>query len=218
MITYTVTTIAQAHEKMMREIIWKHDEITTEDGEHTWESDTIGIEITNPLEDMIHYKSSFGKQRCDEYTEQLLKGTKSEFDYTYNQRLFGYEVHAGDGEHEYVNQIESLINHLKQNPQTRRAMAITWSPKYDCFDNKYLGNVPCLQLLQYTIRSGKLHCKAIFRSNDVLSAFGPNAYGLVRLQEHISKELRYPVGTYTHIALIPHVYPIRDKADLQRWM
>lgn len=209
MITYTVTTIAQAHEKMMREIIWKHDEITTEDGEHTWESDTIGIEITNPLEDMIHYKSSFGKQRCDEYTEQLFNSWPG-FEYTYHERLFEYYSNSGV----LVNQIYQIINKLQQNPQTRRAIAITWEP----FKDNKNQHVPCLQFLQYTIRSGKLHCKAVFRSNDILSAFGPNAYGLVRLQEHISKELRYPVGTYTHIALIPHLYPVRDKADLQRWM
>ena len=209
MITYTVTTIAQAHEKMIREIIWKHDEITTEDGEYTWESDTIGIEITNPLEDMIHYKSSFGKQRCDEYTEQIFNSWPG-FEYTYHERLFKYYSNSGV----LVNQIYQIINKLQQNPQTRRALAITWEP----FKDNKNPHVPCLQLLQYTIRSGKLHCKAIFRSNDVLSAFGPNAYGLVRLQEHISKKLRYPVGTYTHIALIPHLYPVRDKADLQRWM
>lgn len=209
MITHTVSTIAQAHERMMREIIWNHDEITTEDGELTWESDIIGIEITNPLDDMIHHKSSFGKQRCDEYADQLFNSWPG-FEYTYHERLFEYYSNNGVLE----NQIHQIKNKLKQNPQTRRAIAITWEP----FKDNRNQHVPCLQLLQYTKRAGKLHCKAVFRSNDILSAFGPNAYGLVRLQEHIAKELRYPVGTYTHIALIPHIYPKRDKSDLDRWM
>ncbi|OQA50529.1 MAG: hypothetical protein BWY45_03433 [Euryarchaeota archaeon ADurb.Bin294] len=43
-------------------------------------------------------------------------------------------------------------------------------------------------------------------------------YALAKLQEYVSQQVGIPVGTYTHIVTIPHLYFIRDKADLQRWL
>ena len=57
--------------------------------------------------------------------------------------------------------------------------------------------------------------RVVFRSNDMLLAFGANAYALTMLQKKIADELGLEVGTYTHIALIPHVYHKRDAKDLE---
>ena len=202
-------SIKDAHAFLMSYIIWNHREITTEDGEKTWESDPLTVIISSPLVDMIHPRSSFQQQRCDEYARQVLTDWPSEFDYTYHERLFEY---PGCGCR--INQIYLAIERLKAEPTSRRAIGITWNPPIDTRRQ----HVPCLQMVQYLIRNGKLNCIAVFRSNDVLSAFGPNAYGLIRLQEYVAKEVGVPMGTYTHIVTVPHLYPERDASDLQRWM
>lgn len=56
--------------------------------------------------------------------------------------------------------------------------------------------------------------RVIFRSNDMLTASGLNMYGLTHLQKVIADELDYNVGSYTHIALTPHIYHVRDSGDM----
>lgn len=209
MITFHRPSIALAHQALVHHLYWKHREELTEDGEITWESlEPISVEISEPLTDMIHCKSSFQQQRCDEYAKQLIQGW-SGFDYTYHERLFDYPANG-----RRINQIYRIISKLQTYSETRRAVAITWEPDRDTNEV----NVPCLQLLQYLIRDDRLDCFSLFRSNDILSAFGPNAYGLVNLQSYIATQVGVPIGTYTHIVTVPHLYPTRDRSELERWV
>ncbi|MBN1166603.1 MAG: thymidylate synthase [Methanospirillaceae archaeon] len=208
---FACKTISQAHEKAIRQIIWKHRVITTEDGEETWETDPLCFEISDPMNDMIHPSSSFQENRCQEYARQLIHGDGGGFDYSYNERLRHYVAADGSAPRD---QIGYVIQKLKKEPDSRRAVAITWRPEGD-WD---VTNVPCLQFVQYAIRNGKLHCYVLFRSEDILSAFGPNCYGLCKLQEFVSEACNIPMGTYNHIATIPHLYNKRDRSELDRWM
>ena len=56
--------------------------------------------------------------------------------------------------------------------------------------------------------------KVVFRSNDMLTAAGANMYALVQLQRHIAGNLGLPVGSYSHISLVPHIYHTRDINDI----
>ncbi len=208
---FVCKTISEAHEKAIRQIIWKHRVITTEDGEETWETEPLCFEVQDPLFKMIHPVSSFQENRCLEYARQLIHGDSGGFDYSYNERLRNYVVANGSAPRD---QIGYAIAKLKEESDTRRAIAITWKPDRDWDET----NVPCLQFVQYAIRDGKLHCYVLFRSEDILSAFGPNCYGLVKLQEYVSEACGIPVGVYNHIVTIPHLYYKRDRSELDRWM
>ena len=100
---------------------------------------------------------------------------------------------------------------LSAQQASRRAIAITWIPPID----ESLGDCPCLQLVQCLVRGGVLQMKVVFRSNDMLSAAGPNMFALVSLQRHIADALGLPCGPYTHISLVPHIYYKRDLNDIQ---
>jgi len=203
-------TIREAHEWLLHEIIWNHETVITEDGEITWEYPTpVSLTVEFPFKDMIHPNSSFKAKLCEEYATQLLSGTINQFDYTYHDRLFEYGS---------VNQMSALIEHLKTNPQTRRALAITWNPVLDSYRSGCNRSVPCLQYIQFIIRKNKLNMISLFRSEDILQAFGPNVFGLVHLMRFVSDETGVNAGTYTHIVTVPHLYPVRDKAELNRWM
>jgi thymidylate synthase len=60
--------------------------------------------------------------------------------------------------------------------------------------------------------------KVVFRSNDILTAFGANVYGLTDLQKYIADSIGLPVGKYTHIALVPHIYNKRDAPYLETFL
>ena len=105
----------------------------------------------------------------------------------------------------------TLQKNSERLPSSRRAIAITWNPVID----EQLDDCPCLQLVQCTLRDGRLAMKVIFRSNDMLTAAGANMYALVQLQKSIADRLGVPCGTYTHISLVPHIYYLRDMHDIE---
>lgn len=203
--------IGKAHELIVKEIYSKGYERITTNGEKTLEIDGSCIVIDNPLtEPMVSVRAPFGKLFAEQYAEQILHGTKADFDYTYHDRLYKWSTCFEP--YLAINQVQCIIDELFDSPKSRRAVATLWIPSEDIKEE----NVPCLNLLQCKIVGDKLNMDVIFRSNDMCSAFGQNAYGLVQLQKHIADSLGLPVGRYQHISLIPHIYIARDKNDIER--
>lgn len=195
--------IGRLHELVVEHINKYGIEVETENGEWTLECEPIALETPTPMEEPRRSEKSNIKQNfMDIYTENLINGSDSEFEYDYHDRLCNYFE---------VDQIQYIIDKLREQPHSRRAQGITWHPPVD----SKLNDCPCLQLIQCTIRNNKLEMRVVFRSNDMLLAFGANAYALTMLQKKIADELGLEVGTYTHIALIPHVYHKRDAKDLE---
>lgn len=145
--------------------------------------------------------------------------------------LFGYVpgsasgsiTYTGDGNLGGIDQIrESIINRLAENPSSRRAVAITWSPVFDISRDE----PPCLQIVQCLIdRAGRLNLVCLFRSNDMLSAWGQNAYGLAHMQKFILDEInlkragRDPLvqGWLETISVSAHMYVKRDQLELMKF-
>jgi thymidylate synthase len=182
--------------------------VETEDKEQTLESQSLSIKITNPMDDPRFLKSlPFSRAYLDEYTRQVIQGTDSNFDYDYHSRLFHYKTFSHQGVYIESDQIEYMLRKLVAHHASRRAIAVTWSPFGDTRDNV---SVPCLQFIQCTIREDKLNMTVMFRSNDMLLAWGCNAYALTGLQNYIANMLGVSIGYYEHISLCPHIYHTRD--------
>jgi thymidylate synthase len=174
--------------------------VTTEDGKATREVENLMITVINPLSGWPIPGSNWDMPGLNKYAEQLLSGENpSDFKYTYGERLTTYPDTEG---HYAIDQIDSCIELLKKHPETRRAIAITWVPDWDEFG----GEVPCLQLLDFLIRGGKLNCTAVFRSQDILRAWPCNVYGIGRLMAHIGDKVGIPVGSLTTISCSAHIY------------
>jgi thymidylate synthase len=205
-------SLAKAHELVVKSVLEKGWVLVTEDGEATVESDAVALHIEHPLsEPMVSPHSRFQRRFLEKYAEDLIQGTPSKFEYDYHSRLFNWgERLSTNGAEVHVNQIQYIIDKLRSSPVSRRALAITWNPVID----ETLDDCPCLQLVQCVLRDRRLHMKVVFRSNDMLSAAGANMYALVRLQQWIANELSLPVGSYTHISLVPHIYYVRDSNDI----
>lgn len=208
--------LARAHELAVEYVYKTGTQIETEDGEQTLESDEICIEIRQPFsEPMLSEKSPIKKKFAEIYKNYLLLGTDSDFEYDYYSRLCLRDVwDLEKRELVTIDQIQYIIDKLKSHPQSRRALAITWDLQFDLQAN----DVPCLQLVQCSVRDGKLDMKVVFRSNDMLLALGANMYGLVHLQKKIADEIGVEVGKYTHISLIPHIYQVRDENHLSKFI
>jgi len=201
-------TLATAHERIIKYIVENGYYQYTEDKEHTIETDSITAYIENPFRpDRISKYAPQKEMAANEYTRQLIEGSENTFDYTYHDQLFKWNEYYIHGRKIVHNQIDYMIKKLQEAPASRRSVAIVFDPNKHQYTDK---SVPCLQLIQLVYRSGNLHMKTIFRSNDMLTASGLNMYALTQLQKNIADQLDYNVGSYTHIALVPHIYHIRD--------
>ncbi|WP_074175764.1 thymidylate synthase [Methanoculleus bourgensis] len=206
-------TLARAHELAVRTVLEKGWVLETENEEATIECDELALEVAAPESaPMVSPASRFQQRFLDAYAENLLRGSDAKFEYDYHRRLFdwGERLSAG-GEDVHVDQIDYIARKLTEAPTTRRAVAITWNPVVD----ENLDDCPCLQLVQCLLRDGKVEMKVVFRSNDILSAAGSNMYALVHLQKAIADRVGAALGRYTHIALVPHVYYLRDLDDIE---
>ena len=135
-------------------------------------------------------------------------------------------TYLGDGNGGGIDQIQtSIIDRLIDSPNSRRAVAITWVPHWDIERSE----PPCLQIVQALIDGqNNLNLVCLFRSNDMLSAWGQNAYGLAHLLQFICtevnkgrKELNLPsltVGWLETISVSAHMYFTRDDYELQRYL
>ena len=205
--------LARAHELAVKTVLEKGWVLETEDGEGTVECDEIGIRVDDPLAGpMASPRSRFQQRFLEKYAHDLIHGTHAEFEYDYHGRLFDWgEGLSSGGREVHIDQVDYIVRKLAAQQASRRAIGITWIPPID----ESLDDCPCLQLVQCLVRGGALQMKVVFRSNDILSAAGPNMFALVHLQRHIADALGLPCGPYTHISLVPHIYYKRDMNDLQ---
>jgi thymidylate synthase len=206
-------SISRAHELVIKMILEKGYPLVTEDEEATIEFEEVAMKVDNPFtEPLVSPASRFQKRFMEQYARDLIKGSGSVFEYDYHGRLF----HWGDplmyqGVPVEIDQVSYIVKKLSSSHRSRRALAITWNPVTD----EELANCPCLQLIQCIIRDNKLQMKVVFRSNDMLTASGANMFALVHLQQHIAGKLGILPGSYTHIALVPHIYYKRDINDIE---
>ena len=112
-----------------------------------------------------------------EYVSQILDDPEKQegVKYTYGQRLRSWF-----GE----DQIEQVIEKLIGEIDAASAVMSLWDAK----DHK-VGGSPCLNHIWLRVVDSHLSLTAVFRSNDMFSAWAANALGLRALQQHIRNEI-----------------------------
>ena len=100
-------------------------------------------------------------------------------------------------------QLENVINMLKQNPETRQAAISIYDGREI---HKYATDTPCTYAVQFTIVQSKLYMSVYMRSNDLWYGFCNDQYQFASLQEMVAERLNLPVGTYYHHAHNLHLY------------
>ncbi len=206
-------SIGTAHDLVVKMVLEKGWVLNTEDREATIEFDEIALRIEHPdTEPMVSPSSRFSRKFVEQYAHDLLFGTSAVFEYDYHDRLYNWGTPlVAEGTALHIDQIAYIVRKLASSQVSRRAMAITWNPYID----EQLDDCPCLQLVQCLVRNGHLSMKVVFRSNDMLTAAGANMFALVHLQKYIAEQLGLPLGYYTHISLVPHIYYKRDVNDIE---
>ncbi len=186
------------------------DVVRDENGKLCREVRDVGVTVLNPLRGWPIPGSGWNTPALEEYAKQLLKPEDSGFDYTYGRRLRQYPISwwkMDNGrylsEHDIEqDQLAAVISRLLHSPSTRRAVAITWIPEQDNAGK----NVPCLQVVDFLLRDGRLSLTAFFRSWDCGRAAPANMYGLGKLLSYVAGSIWVPAGSLTIMAASAHMY------------
>ncbi|NMA25883.1 MAG: hypothetical protein GX936_09500 [Clostridiales bacterium] len=195
----TGSTLPDAYHKALLALHENNMELPCPDYNTNQKESSVTFVVTEPLKEPMISKLFIGDPRSlEQYRQEMLDGIldfeveRGNWEYTYHQRM--------------VAQIPWVIDELKRNPESRRAVISIRSE-----EDMRTSSPACLQNIHYLIRDGKLHCKVLFRSNDATKAAYMNAFALIMLQKRIADTLGVDVGTYTHRANSFHCYE-RDYA------
>lgn len=106
------------------------------------------------------------------------------------------------------DQIVTIVEELKRNPGTRRAVLAMWDGREDLNAAvRGSADVPCNTQCFFTIRDGKLDMSVTCRSNDVLwGAHGANAVHFSILQEYIAAHVGVQLGEMVQFSWNYHLY------------
>ena len=191
-----VPTIKNGWESLVKRIMKDCVEISDERGSVTKEILNTMVNIKNPMDSESPKGYFWTGEKLDKYSEQFLSSDKQGFIYTYGNRLRAH--------FEGIDQIQEAIGRLNNFKESRRAISITWDPTIDTKNDE----VPCMMLVDFKIRDGKLHTTGLWRSHDIYGAWFPNAVGLSNLARYVAGEVGSEIGMLTIHSISAHIYEV----------
>lgn len=124
----------------------------------------------------------------------------------------GINLHGAYGfrwrRHFEVDQLDWVIDLLKREPNTRRAVLEMWDAVVDIDAVDHNGqDVPCNTHAYFCFRDGKLDMMVTCRSNDVVwGCYGANAVHFSYLMEYVAQSIGVEMGRYYHVSYDYHIY------------
>lgn len=132
--------------------------------------------------------------RKDVWEEFLHDG---KFSYTYSER--------------FADQVEKVINTLKENRTCRNGIIAMWDPGIDIERIGGKQRVPCTMYYQPLIRNGRLNMIYNIRSNDLYEHWAYDVWLAIALQEYIAEKVGVEVGTFYQFIGSLHSYAYKSR-------
>ncbi len=133
---------------------------------------------------------------------KLKDGVEFELDKKISDKIGIDKIPIGILNFPRINQIEYIIQKLREKPYSRRAQAITWRPLVD----PYHVDPPCLQRIFMRIKDRKLIMQTTWRSRDLFRAWEANVNGMIRIQKYVADQLGVDIGHYLDFSNSLHIY------------
>jgi thymidylate synthase len=170
--------------------------------------------IEDPLDKIIQTPwRKFNKDYADYEWEWYLKGDRNANEIAERAKIWklmmvpdtGGEVNSCYGFYwNYNDQLDRVINDLKKNKETRRAIVV----HYDINElDRYQFDTPCNDVLNFYIKDNRLHLTVFARSIDLVYGFCNDQYTFSKLMEYVAKETGYKVGEMHWFVTNLHIYP-----------
>ena len=168
------------------------------------------LNVADPFaEPRIHRAIPGGFYDLEVYRQEVVDGIHDRWiDRTPGSTKWRYTYHERFTNYNGLDQLAAVVDALVEAPHTRRAIAITWEPRFDPGSD----DPPCVQYLWFRNFNDELVMNLHIRSNDAYKAAFMNMYALTDLQrviaERVSERLGRVIvpGQYNHIADSFHIY------------
>lgn len=101
-----------------------------------------------------------------------------------------------------IDQIASLVENLKRNPDSRRHIVCAWNPS----EVDRMALPPCHAMFQFYVSSGRLSCQLYQRSGDVFLGVPFNIASYALLTQMLAGVCGYEPGEFIHTLGDAHIY------------
>lgn len=162
----------------------------------------MGVNIWNEWEitdEASPFKGTIGKA----YGYQLgKKVNKYPYEKVDKSLLDPRKKYLWEGDSIYLDQVDYLIQELKNNPSSRRHITMLW----DWDDLQDMSLTPCVYETQWHVKQNKLHLEVRARSNDLGLGNSFNVFQYNVLQRMMAQVLGYELGEYIFHIGDAHIY------------
>lgn len=152
-------------------------------------------------------KAGMITEKDDSTVWTLANGTELELDKDISDQIGIEKIPMSILNLPKINQIQYIVEKLKESPYSRRAQAITWRPLID----PYHEDPPCLQRIYMRVKEGELIMQTTWRSRDLFRAWEANVNGMVRIQKSVADQLGVKIGHYLDFSNSLHIYGVNLK-------
>ena len=224
MYTLTVRNVNDAYDRGVRLVMFEGQREKSRNGDVLALQGPCTITYTNPRERVL-FDPNRDANPFFHLMEAIwmLAGEKAaEWPVKFNKQMAEYANEAGeyDGAYGYrwrrhfgYDQITAVVEMLKADPTTRRAVIAMYDARKDTQDQSSR-DIPCNTHIYFRIREGYLDMTVCNRSNDaVWGAFGANAVHMSVLQEVVAEMVDRDVGKYHQFTNNLHIYTGIEKVQ-----
>ena len=126
-------------------------------------------------------------------------------------KMYGYQwvkwekfKQEGDGsiQKTYINQIQEVIDLIKNSPDSRRMVVTAWNPSV--LDEIALPS--CHAFFIFNVSNGRLNCHLTQRSGDIALGIPFNLACYATLTQMIAQETNLKLGEFSHYINDAHIY------------
>lgn len=101
-----------------------------------------------------------------------------------------------------IDQIASVVQSIRENPDSRRHIVSAWNPE----ELPAMALPPCHILFQFYVANGKLSCQLYQRSADMFLGVPFNIASYALLTHMIAQQTNLEVGEFVHTLGDAHIY------------
>ncbi|MCQ2083075.1 MAG: thymidylate synthase [Bacteroidaceae bacterium] len=120
----------------------------------------------------------------------------------YGKQWRAFETLDKDGNRVVVDQIQDIVNQLKNNPDSRRMLVCAWHPG----QTDYMALPPCHTLFQFYVANGKLSLQLYQRSADTFLGVPFNIASYALLDMMMAQVCGLQPGEFIHTTGDTHLY------------